>query len=534
MNSGGYEVQIQEMRRLMRSTSDAQKMESMKLAIAQLTQKQQKYMQNLADGTDEIELDPFQDFTQSPSVTSGNTRPMSSRPMSARRRSVPNLNAVPENKNMKMTVKNPINTPSAINSIMMMSSVSQMTSPPSGNVSRQNRRGSIPNAVSITEDIFSPQLLSGTAEKMEMIGSGPSAVVASSKIKSERRDREDSGEMNMSLGMSSNSFHNTSHHHLETRGSMKDSPLGASRSLQSLHNNTPLEPLDKYDGYSSSESISSTTSDRTPITRKRRVKQGKGKQGILGSLDDVIEELPIFNLASDLSLMGNFKEIAPDVVGPQYCTSGYIDCFGEPLVQNSAHSGRNRSNGSNSKSNNSMNNNINNNINNSNNNKSEKKETLGANNQQQKVLRQPIAVNFTPWITTGLFPQFYNVTMKKKLRLKKIVVVASGVRRMHLEIFQESSPGSRKMKIYSNTAGENGVNDESSIGLTVHSFDLSDGGGGGEKTNEEGKNDAEYEKTETKDNDSSGSILACEIKLVIEATFTNCHFVCVQALKIMV
>ena len=318
MDTGGFEIQIGEMRRLLKSTSDAAKRESITLAIDGLQKKQQIYLQNKADGTDEMEIDPFQDFTHSPSVTSGNTRPMSSRPMSARRRSVPNLNTVPENKNLKPTN---IGGPHAINNSMLSNSMLQVATAASPNtVNRKHRRNSLngtPNAISITEDIFSPHLLSGTAEKIEMIGSGPSAIVASSQIKGERRERQDSNNISMNIYNSPpSSKHSISGENQMTGNERKrnsiansnatsnDLTIGLSRSLQSLH--SQREPADKYDGYSSSESISSTTSGRAPLCRKRRA-----KVGILGSLDDVIEEMPVFNISNDVSLLGNLKEINP-------------------------------------------------------------------------------------------------------------------------------------------------------------------------------------------------------------------------------
>jgi len=134
-NSSGFDVQIQEMKRLMKSTTDPEKLASMQLMIDQLLQKQQKFLQNMADGIDGDEIDPFQDFTKSP--VNDNNRPMSSRPMSARRKSVPNLNIIHEGKGTKMTVNNPNNTPNQ--KLMLLNNMAAMTSP-GVHKARQRRR----------------------------------------------------------------------------------------------------------------------------------------------------------------------------------------------------------------------------------------------------------------------------------------------------------------------------------------------------------------------------------------------------------
>ena len=150
----------------------------------------------------------------------------------------------------------------------------------------------------------------------------------------------------------------------------------------------------------------------------------------MGSLDDVIEEtpvfnieeMPVFNLANDVSIMGNLKEIAPNMVGNQFCSSGHIDCFGIPLVHNNksskAGSYRSRKQSTDGRK------------------KGEGEEAKGDDNKE-KQQQQSIPVNFTPWITTGLFPQFYCVDFRRKVDLRKVVLVASGIRRMHLEVFAE-------------------------------------------------------------------------------------------------
>lgn len=134
-NSSGFDVQIQEMKRLMKSTTYPEKLASMQLMIDQLLQKQQKFLQNMADGIDGDEIDPFQDFTKSP--VNDNNRPMSSRPMSARRKSVPNLNIIHEGKGTKMTVNNPNNTPNQ--KLMLLNNMAAMTSP-GVHKARQRRR----------------------------------------------------------------------------------------------------------------------------------------------------------------------------------------------------------------------------------------------------------------------------------------------------------------------------------------------------------------------------------------------------------
>lgn len=539
----GYDVQIQEMRRLMKSTSDPTRLEEMKLSIDQLLSKQQKHLQNVADGTNEIELDPFQDFTQSPSVTSGNTRPMSSRPMSARRRSVPNLNAVPENNGLQMTIQNPRNTPSAINHSLIMNNVTKLSTSSPNDVNRKKRRGSM-NAVSITEDIFSPQLLSGTAEKMAMIGSGPAAVIAKSKIGSERRDRRFSEEMTISPFGSPSAYAPDLHSGRSSRrGSREGASLLSASNLQSLESS-----LDKYDGYSSSESISSTTSDRTPLARKRRGHKLHKATHILGSLDDVIEEtpvfhveeMPVFNLADDVSIFGNLKELSPALIGKQFCTSGHIDCFGLPLVPNKytvAAGGGVGVNGGGRKMNavkrvgeakmadeddsdsiggrGGEGNGVNNSTSNPNNN----------NKSPRKQVK--VQTNFTPWITTGLFPQFYVVDFKRKVDIKKVVLAASGVRKMHLEVFEDSSLTGGRV-FYSNTArdDQDRTNDESSLLMSAHSFFLGD--------NKDVERGELGESGESKsNNEKSSTTSAAKIKIVIESSFTNCHFVVVQALKVL-
>ncbi|GMI55054.1 hypothetical protein ScalyP_jg3617, partial [Parmales sp. scaly parma] len=137
--------------------------------IDQLLQKQQKFLQNMADGIDGDEIDPFQDFTKSP--VNDNNRPMSSRPMSARRKSVPNLNIIHEGKGTKMTVNNPNNTPNQ--KLMLLNNMAAMTSP-GVHKARQRRRSSV-DAITVTEDIFAPRMLGE-------LSVGASAVVASSKI----------------------------------------------------------------------------------------------------------------------------------------------------------------------------------------------------------------------------------------------------------------------------------------------------------------------------------------------------------------
>ena len=166
------------------------------------------------------------------------------------------------------------------------------------------------DAITVTEDIFAPRMLGE-------LSVGGSAVVASSKIAMTSASA--------SIGGSPEFKGDNDEEKLDNNmTNMMLSSHGNTQSMGSLHGH-------KFDdGYDSSESVSSVASnDRTPLARKRRL-----KPGVLGSLDDVIEEMPVFSLANtDNGLFGNMKEIDEKLIGYQHCTSGELDVFRKPLVK---------------------------------------------------------------------------------------------------------------------------------------------------------------------------------------------------------
>jgi len=181
-------------------------------------------------------------------------------------------------------------------------------------------------------------------------------------------------------------------------------------------------------------------------------------------------------------------------VDNQFSTSGLIDCFGAPLVVDDnmrvkAALVRKKSDSGGLQMKN---------------NTSDRGSPEGT--PRSKSVRNALT-SFTPWITTGLFPQFYCVQLKKIVSVCKVVVVASGICRFHLLI--------DGVQYYSNTTNASGICDESSIGMTVHSFDVE-------------------RKVDDDVKDVKGAKDAKELKLVVESAFTGCHFVTVRSLKVLV
>ena len=278
------------------------------------------------------------------------------------------------------------------------------------------------DAITVTEDIFAPRMLGE-------LSVGASAVVASSKIAMTSASA--------SIGGSPEFKGDNDEEKLDNNmTNMMLSSHGNTQSMGSLHGH-------KFDdGYDSSESVSSVASnDRTPLARKRRL-----KPGVLGSLDDVIEEMPVFSLANtDNGLFGNMKEIDEKLIGYQHCTSGELDVFREPLVKK----GKRKGGG---------------------------------------------------WVPTGLFPQEYWVELGVRVRsrgggvgggggggaeVKKLVVVGSGIRKMWVEGEMVGGGGGGEGRVFYSTRGgrgEGGVEVEEGIGteLVVHQF-LLDGDGDGKK-----------------------------------------------------
>jgi len=334
-------------------------------------------------------------------------RPMSARPQSARRRSVPNLNVIPEEWRLRSSrTKESADSPSgrrprnSISHTPRAASQSAATTPTNA------------SAKAAAKDFLASAAAATAVEASAVIAAMQYATAAA---KAECKDaRATEGLEEGSAGESKKGedkadASTTADASTPSRTpSRTPSPI-SNRRVRSAINSPEMVPvdastvnipelqtfslpagfgssykaatvqLDYADGYSSSESVSSVNSRDGPLARKKKSRKagGRASHGVLGGLDDVIEETTVNIITNEATtdergLTGSVTALSWRMVAETFCTSGDT--------------------------------------------------------------RTTIPLINAPWIPTGLFPQCCFLTLKINIKVSRVVVECSGVRRMRLEV----------------------------------------------------------------------------------------------------
>ncbi|GMI24099.1 hypothetical protein TeGR_g2482 [Tetraparma gracilis] len=299
---GSLQAQILELKRLQATTSDASKITAMQESIDSL---QEQIDNPVADDDDDDDFDGQEEKANETNVVtpllsplnSPNShgvgpkpRPMSARPQSARRRSVPNLNAIPEEWRQR-------NAQEAADL---------------ANLRRQPRK-----SISHTPRGNPRNLISPVAAAADWAAAAVRSIPhGSPEMKSGGENSEGKSDDDvpvLSLGSSDGG---------------KGGGGGARFQLPQWDKHLDL------DGYSSSESVSSVNSRDGPVARKKR--DSRRKSSAMGALDDVIEETTVNVITNEatsgvMSLKSSVTSIPLTYIQHTFCTSGDFG-FGHSLA----------------------------------------------------------------------------------------------------------------------------------------------------------------------------------------------------------